>query len=123
MNDEMLGMRGGVDVDVDVEVRFWRFQDSSVGCVDEEEEEDMDVRGLICGVWEPAGRRDGVLKLKERLKISLGRRFLQRLFAHSKGLAKGLRLGFGSDVGVGAVGLEDAMALRISCSSWRMIFL
>jgi hypothetical protein len=54
----------------------WRFSDVELGELDPE---DMDVLGLTLGVRSHGRRRDGVLKLKLMLKISLGRRFLRAI--------------------------------------------
>jgi hypothetical protein len=53
----------------------WRFSDVELDGLDS----DMNVLGLMLGVRSHGRRRDGVLKLKLRLKISLGRRFLRAI--------------------------------------------
>jgi hypothetical protein len=73
---------------------------------------DIDARGLIWGVWSERRRRDGVLKLKLMLKMSLGRG--HNLDAH-KGLSF-LTLVFvavGFDVALIVVMLFDLGALGI----------
>ena len=49
----------------------WRFSDVIVGA----HSDDIDDRGLICGVRSDGRLREGVAKLKLMLKISDGRRF------------------------------------------------
>jgi hypothetical protein len=46
------------------------------------ESDENEDRGLICGVRSAARLRDNLAKLKSKLKISLGLRFLRMLVAH-----------------------------------------
>ena len=63
--------------------------------------DEKDVRGLICGVRSAAVRRDAALKLKFTLKISLGRLFLRILAAHPAAFVGA------SDLGAGFFFFED----------------
>jgi hypothetical protein len=49
------------------------------------ESDEMDVRGLIWGVWSDGRRRDDALKLKFMLKTSLGRRGWRSFDVHMAG--------------------------------------
>jgi hypothetical protein len=63
----------------------WRLNDPPGDELGESESDEMDVRGLIWGVWSDGRRRDGVLKLKLMLKISLGCSGLRSFDVHRAG--------------------------------------
>lgn len=67
----------------------WRLTGSSMDDIDdaasEKDAEEKEDRGLISGVRSERLRREGALKLKFMLKISLGRRFLRMVDAHPVG--------------------------------------
>jgi hypothetical protein len=96
------------------------------------ESDENEDRGLICGVRSAARLRDNLAKLKSKLKISLGLRFLRMLVAHvdaSLGFAVKSLVAIVGSLGVvgGVVGVKGVIPRRRSRGStvrwspeWRL---
>ncbi len=101
----------------------WRLAGSSMdddsddAAASEKDAEEKEDRGLISGVRSERLRREGALKLKFMLKISLGRRFLRMVDAHPVGFVGMLIFN------IGFVFVEDELddASVVVCETGRAI--